>query len=272
MTCRQSVLGLGGASRVGSFSRRLAWSLFPVLLSGFRGVQGAIGEICSSTPWWPLLLGLGVFWSTIFNGIPSLSGLEPQRTLYPGCPLCCSRQNLQLLPGVACRRTFRPAIQGLLRGIVGVPASSPARLEQALQVWRRGAVLSRRLTRGYSRRQELLLRTELPSMAHTGVRVRVHPPVRWISVKVVIWAIELVRVLELAASTFLWGEDSDRLWVLFTRRMRSNSSSMSPMCFRTAVFSPAKWVDLSRLDQRASWAFSSRKRISFTVSFNLSCR
>ncbi len=62
MTGRQSVLGPKGASRVGSLTGRLAWFLFPVLLSGFRGVRGAIGEICSSTPWRPLLLGLGVFW------------------------------------------------------------------------------------------------------------------------------------------------------------------------------------------------------------------
>ena len=59
MTGRQSVPGLKGASRIGSFVGRLAWSLFLVLLSGFRGVRGAIGETCSSTPGWPLLPGLG---------------------------------------------------------------------------------------------------------------------------------------------------------------------------------------------------------------------
>ncbi len=61
MTGRQSVPGLKGASHVRSFTGPLACSFIPVLLSGFRGVRGAIGETCSSTPWWPLLLGLGVF-------------------------------------------------------------------------------------------------------------------------------------------------------------------------------------------------------------------
>ncbi len=61
MTGRQSVLGPKAASRVRSFIGQLACSFIPVLLLSFRGVQGAIGETCSSTPWWPLLLGLGVF-------------------------------------------------------------------------------------------------------------------------------------------------------------------------------------------------------------------
>ncbi len=58
MTGRQSVPGLKGPAAVGSSARQLACSFIPVLLINIRGVRGAIGETCSSTQWWPLLLGL----------------------------------------------------------------------------------------------------------------------------------------------------------------------------------------------------------------------
>ncbi len=124
-------------SRVGSFIGQLAGSFIPVLLSGFRGVQGAIGETCSSTPWRPLLLGLGV-WRVIprvvFIRIPSLSELGPRRILYPGSLSRCPRQILLLPPGVACRHTCRPASLGLLRVTLGIPALSLVCLGQALQM------------------------------------------------------------------------------------------------------------------------------------------
>ncbi len=68
MTCRQPVAEL--APRVDSQSlalkvqprldppvRQLDCSFIPVLLINIRGVRGAIGETCSSTPWWPSTAG-----------------------------------------------------------------------------------------------------------------------------------------------------------------------------------------------------------------------
>ena len=146
MTGRQSVDGLKGASRIGSFVGRLAWSLFPALLSGFRGVRGAIGETCSSTPWWPLLLGLGalrVMLRAVLIGIPFLSELGSQRILYPESLSHCPRQILVLPPGVACRHTGRPASLGLLRVTVGIPVLSRVCLGRALQMPRGVAVRPR---------------------------------------------------------------------------------------------------------------------------------
>ena len=60
------------------------------------------------------------------------------------------------------------------------------------------------------------------------------------TVPMVIWAIELVKVLELAVSALLCVEDSDQLRVRVILRMRSNSFSTSPICFRMAVISPGQ--------------------------------
>ena len=144
--------------------------LFPILLSGFRGVQGAIGETCPSTPWWPLLLGLGtlrVIPRAVLIGIPSLSELGPRRILYPESLSHCPRQILLLPPGVACRHTDQPASLGLLRVTVGIPALSRVCLGQALQIPKGGAVLPRVSTSWPSSPREPLPRPRLLLVART---------------------------------------------------------------------------------------------------------
>ncbi len=82
-------------------------------------------------------------------------------------------------------------------------------------------------------------------------------------VPIIIWAIELVRVLELAASAFPGAEDSARAQDRIVFQMRPNSSSRSPMCFQINVISPANLAAFSRLILSSSWAFSSRELITF---------
>ena len=109
----------------------------------------------------------------IFSGIPSLFELGPRRTLYPGPQSLdlsrCPRRTLLSPPGVACQHICQPAIPGLLRVIVGIPASSLVHLEQAPQVLEGSPVPPRVSSSWFSSPQAPLLRPGLSSVAHTGV-------------------------------------------------------------------------------------------------------
>ncbi len=105
----------------------------------------------------------------IFSGIPSLFELGSRHTLYPGPLFHCPRRTLLFPPEVACHHICRPAILGLLRVIVGIPASSLVHLEQAPQVLEGSPVPPRVSSSWFSSPQAPLLRPGLSSVAHTGV-------------------------------------------------------------------------------------------------------
>ena len=86
----------------------------------------------------------------------------------------------------------------------------------------------------------------------------------------VIWAIELVKVLELAASVFPEAEDSVRGRDHNDFLRHAISSSKSAICFRDKVNSPVSWATLSLLDWSSLCALSSRAPTSCTCSCNRS--